>query len=121
MVSRPKGKSIVSSKNNFRTNNSADGSIEKFKEIFFAQGFSQKKGIDYEEFFAPLARYTSMRTIFVLVAKMKWNLHQMEVTTSFLNGVIEEEVYIEKPPRFETHDEETHVCRLKKYLYGLKK
>ena len=51
---------------------------------------------------------------------MKWKLHQMEVTTSFLNGVIEEEVYIEKPPGFEISDKETHVCRLKKYLYGLK-
>ena len=51
---------------------------------------------------------------------MKWKLHQMDVKPTFLNGVIEEEVYIEHPPIFETHDKETHVCRLKKSLYGLR-
>ena len=52
---------------------------------------------------------------------MKWKIHQMDVKISFLNGVMEEEeVYIEQPPGFETHDKETHVCRLKKSLYGLK-
>ena len=56
-----------------------------------------------------------------LEAKMKWKLHQMDVKTTFLNGVIEEEVHIEQPPRFDTHDKETHVCRLKKDLYGLRK
>ena len=52
---------------------------------------------------------------------MKWKLHQMDVKKTLLNGVIEEEVYIEKPPCFETHDINSHVCRLKKALYGLKK
>ena len=52
---------------------------------------------------------------------MKWKLHQMDVKTSFLNGVIEEEVYIEQPPCFKTHDIKSHVCKSKKQLYGLKK
>jgi hypothetical protein len=51
---------------------------------------------------------------------MKWKLHQMDVKTTFLNGVIEEEVYIEQPQGFEVEDKKTHVCRLKKALYGLK-
>ena len=72
-----------------------DGSIEKYKAIFLAKGFSQKETIDYEETFAPVARYTSIRTIMTLASMMKWNLHQMDVKTSFLNGVIEEELYIE--------------------------
>ena len=50
---------------------------------------------------------------------MKWKLHQMDVKTRFLNGVVEEEVYVEQPLGFETHDRETHVCKLKKALYGL--
>ena len=51
---------------------------------------------------------------------MKWKLHQMDVNTTFLNGLIEEEVYIEQPQGFETNDRETHVCKLKKAMYGLK-
>jgi hypothetical protein len=67
-----------------------------------------------------MARYTSIRTIIALTAKMKWKLHQMDVKTTFLNGVIEQEVYIEQPQRFEVEDRRSHVCRLKKALYGLK-
>ena len=119
MVPRPKDKSIVSSKWIFKTKHSADGSIEKFKARFVARGFSWKEGIDHEENFAPVAGYTYIRTVFALAAKMKWKLHQMYVKTTFLNGVIEE-VYIEQPPGFETHDKEAYVCKLKKALYGLK-
>ena len=61
----------------------------------------QKEGIDYEETFVPVARYTSIRTIMALTTKTKWKLHQMDVKTTFLNGVIEEEVYIEQPQGFE--------------------
>jgi hypothetical protein len=67
-----------------------------------------------------VARYTSIRTIIALAAKMKWKLHQMDVKTTFLNGVIEEEVYIEQPQGFEVEYRKSHVCRLKKALYGLK-
>jgi hypothetical protein len=78
------------------------------------------EGIDYEETFAPVARYTSIRTIIALAASMGWRLYQMDVKTPFLNGEIDEEVYIEQPEGFMIHDEKTHVCRLKKALYGLK-
>ena len=60
-----------------------------------AQGFSQIEGIDYEETFTPVARYSSILTILALLAQMGWHIYQMDVTTAFLNGVIEEEVYIE--------------------------
>jgi hypothetical protein len=66
-----------------------------------------------------VARYTSIRTIIALAAKMKWKLHQMDVKTTFLNGVIEEEVYIEQPQGFEVEDKKSHVCRLKKALYWI--
>ena len=88
---------MVSSKWLFKIKHAVDGSIEKYKARFVARGFSQKEGIDYEETFTPVARYTSIRTIIALAAKMKWKLHRMDVKTTFLNGVIEEEVYIEKP------------------------
>ena len=80
----------------------------------------RKKGIDYEETFAPIAKYTSIKLLLALAIVMKWKIHQMDVKTAFLNGVVEEEVYVEEPLNFETHDREYHVCRLKKYLYSLK-
>jgi len=94
--------------------------VEKYKARFVARGFSQKEGIDYEETFSPVARYTSIRAILSIATVMKWKLHQMDVKTTFLNGVVEEDVYVEQPQGFETHDRQTHVCRLKKALYGLK-
>ena len=117
---RPKNKSVVTSKWIYKIKHAEDGSIEKYKERFMAYGFYQKGGVDYEEMFSPVARYTSIRSIMAVAAKMGWKLHQMDVKTTFLNGVVEEEVYVEQPQGFETHDRETHVCRLKKALYGLK-
>jgi hypothetical protein len=67
-----------------------------------------------------VARYTSIKTIIALVAKMKWKLHQIDVKTTFPNGVIEEEVYVEQTQGFEVEDKKSHVCRLKKALYELK-
>ena len=67
-----------------------------------------------------MAKYTSIRSALALAAVMKWKIHQMDVKTAFLNGVVDEEVYVEKPLGFETPDRESHVCRLKKSLYGLK-
>ena len=98
-VPKPENKSVVSSKRIYKINHVIDGSIETYKERFVARGFSQKEGIDYEEIFSPLARYTSIRTIMALDSMMKWDLHQMDVKTTFLNGMIEEEVYIETTTR----------------------
>jgi hypothetical protein len=96
VVPRPKNKYVVSSKWIYKIKHAVDKSIEKHKERFVARVFSQKEGIDYEETFSPVARYTSIITIIALGTKMKWKLHQMDVKICFLNGVIEEEVYIEQ-------------------------
>ena len=93
----------------YKVNHVVGCSIEKYKEIFVARGFSQKEGIDYKETFALMVRYTSIRTIIVLEALMKWKIHQMDVKKTLLNGVVEEEVYIEQPFRFKTHDRKTRV------------
>ena len=68
---------------------------DRSKVRLVARGFYQKEGINYEETFSPVAWYTSFRASMALPSMMKWDLHQMDVKTSFLNGVIEEEVYIE--------------------------
>eukprot|EP00253_Pinus_taeda_P027400 PITA_27400 len=120
VVPRPEGKSVVTSRWLYKVKHAADGSIEKFKARFVARGFSQVKGVDYEETIAPVARYTSIRSTISIAAKMGWKIHYMDVKTAFLNGFIQEEVYIEQPQGFEVHGKESHVCRLKKALYGLK-
>ena len=94
VVPRLEGKSIVTSKWIYKIKHVVDGSIEKYKARFVACGFSQKEGIDYEETFALVARYTSIRSVLALAAVMKWKIHQMDVKTAFLNGVVEEEVYV---------------------------
>ena len=104
IVPRPKGKSIVSSKWLFKVKYAADGSIEKHKARFVARGFSQKEGIDFEETFAPVAWYTFVRAVIAIAAAKGWKIHQMDVKTALLNGKIEEEVYLEQPEGFVTHD-----------------
>ena len=69
-------------------------------------GYAQKEGIDYEETFAPVAQYTFIISVISLSSQMGWEIHQMDVKTTFLNGVIEEEVYIEQPEGFESHERE---------------
>ena len=100
IVPRPVGKLVVDLKWIYKVKQVVDGSAKKYKEIFFSQGFSQIEGIDYEETFAPVARYSSIRTILTLSAQMGWHNHQMNVNTAFLNKIIEEEVYIEQPKGF---------------------
>jgi hypothetical protein len=104
IVPRPEGKSLVNSKWIYKIKHAADGSVKKYKARFVARGFSQVEGIDYEETFSLVSQYTSIRTIIVIVVSMSWKLHQMDVKTIFLNGEIEEEVYIEQPKGFMIHD-----------------
>ena len=85
IVAKPERKSVVSSKWICKIKHATHGS----KERFVARGFSQKEGIDYGEKFSPGARYTSIRTIMALASMMKWDLHQMDIKTTFLNGMIE--------------------------------
>jgi hypothetical protein len=66
-----------------------DGRIDKYKARFVARGFSQQEGEEYDEMFAPVSSYTSIRAIISLATSMGWSLHQVDVKTSFLNGVIE--------------------------------
>jgi hypothetical protein len=94
--------------------------MDKYKARFIAIGFSQEEGEYYDETFAHVARYTSIRAIISLPTSMGWSLLQMDVKTYFLNGSIEEEIYIEKTQGFEVNSRYTHVCRLKKAPYGLK-
>eukprot|EP00253_Pinus_taeda_P023575 PITA_23575 len=120
VVLRPEDKSVLSSHWLYKVKQAANGSVEKHKARFVARGFSQVEGIDYDETFSLVASSSSIISILALSAQMGWKIHQMDVNIAFLNGMIEEEVYIEQPEGFETLDHESHVCQLKRALYGLK-
>ncbi len=84
-----------------------------------ARGFTQTFGVDYNENFALVAKFVSIRCILALAAIEDMEIHQMDVKTAFLNGDLEEEIYMEEPEGF-TQEGEHLVCKLHKSLYGLK-
>jgi hypothetical protein len=109
IVLRPKDKSVVSSKWIYKIKHASDGSVENFKARFVARGFTYKEGIEYKKTFSPIARYTSIRTIVDLALVLGWKLHQMDVKTKFLNGKIEQEVFVEQPDGVVLHNKGNHV------------
>ncbi|CAL2232095.1 unnamed protein product [Prunus armeniaca] len=92
----------------------------KHKARLVAKGYAQKPGIDYNETFAPMARLDTIRTLIALAAQKGWKLFQLDVKSAFLNGVHDEEVYVEQPEGFELKNAGHKVYKLRKALYGLK-
>ena len=84
------------------------------------KGFQQKKGVDFDEIFAPVVKMTSIRTMLSIVASMDLEVEQLDVKTTFLHIDLEVEIYMQQPKGFVTKGKENLMCRLKKSLYGLK-
>ncbi len=121
LVELPKyRKAVGGNKWVFKLKVDADGSVERHKARLVAQGFSQKFGVDYDETFSPVVRFELFRTVVALAVQNGLKLHQMDVTTAFLNGELEEEVYMKQPEGFIAKDQEQLVCKLKRSIYGLK-
>ena len=120
IVELPEGRKAVGSKWVFKRKRDADGNIERHKARLVAQGFTQKSGIDYDETFCPVVRFESIRTIIALAAKYNLQLHQIDITTAFLNGELKEDIFMKQPTGFEVKGKEHMVCKLKRSIYGLK-
>ena len=118
VIDRPLNKKPITAKWLFKLKRSGD--THKFKARIVARGFQQRAGIDYHEVFAPVVRWSTIRTVLSLAAKHNWPIYQMDVITAFLNGNLKEEVLMEIPHGFPGANDPTKVCRLKKALYGLK-
>ena len=115
----PKDRKPLTNKVVFKTKYNADGTIAKRKAKLVVKSYSQKKGIDYDEVFAPVAHHETIRTLLAVSASRKWFIHQMD---AFLNPILKEEVYMAVPEGMNNKGEngELLVCKLNKSLYGLK-
>jgi transposase InsO family protein len=120
LVDLPPGQKTIGNKWVLKVKRKADGSIDRYKARLVAKGYTQREGIDYEDTFSPVVRFASIRLILSIVAKQDLELFQMDVKTAFLNGELDEEIYMAQPTGFEAKGHERKVCRLKRSIYGLK-
>ena len=116
----PSGRKAIGSKWVFKRKLDADGNLDRYKARLVAQGYNQKYGIDYDETFCPVVRFESVRALIALAVKHGLQLHQLDVTTAFLNGELKEEIYMKQPEAFEINENKNLVCKLKRSIYGLK-
>jgi hypothetical protein len=120
LVERPK-QNVVAIKWVFRNKQDEHRVATRNKARLVAKGYSQVEGLDFDETFAPVARFKSIHMLLAYATHHGFKLYQMDVKSVFLNGPIKEEVYIEQPPGFESEEYSNHVYKLHKTLYGLKK
>jgi hypothetical protein len=97
-----------------------DGTIEKYKARLVAKEFTQREGENFFDTYSPVAQITTIRVLIALACSHALHIHQMDVKTAFLYGELDEEIYMEQPDGYKVHGQENKVCRLIKYLYGLK-
>ena len=120
LVDRPPSKNVIGVKWIFRTKLNADSTINKYKARLVVKGYAQIYGVDYSDTFAPVARMDTIRFLFAVAAHRNWKVFQLDVKSAFLNGILQEEIYVEQPAGFVTQGKEDKVYLLKKALYGLK-
>jgi len=120
LVDLPLGTKHIGCKWIFRRKYFLDGSIDKFKARLVAKGFTQKQNVDYFDTYAPVTRISSIRVLFTLASIHKLFIHQLNVKTVFLNGDLEEEIYMDQPEGCVVTGQENKLCKLIKSLYGLK-
>ncbi|UYV64540.1 hypothetical protein LAZ67_3001142 [Cordylochernes scorpioides] len=119
-VTLPSDRKAIACKWVYKIKQNADGSNKMFKARLVAKGYSQKPGLDYGETFSPVVKFDSIRTILSLCASLDMEMIQLDVKSAFLNGDLEEELYMEQPQGYENPDFPNHVCSLQKSIYGLK-
>ncbi|KAL8113392.1 hypothetical protein AgCh_020641 [Apium graveolens] len=120
LVKSPKNASVIGTKWIFKNKVDEFGIVTQNKARLVAQGYNQQEGIDFDQTYAPVARLESIRMLLAYACYKKIKLHQMDVKSAFLNGFLEEEVYLKQPPVFKREQHPDYVYKLKKALYGLK-
>lgn len=104
----------------FRTKRNPNGSVNKHKARLVVKGYTQVWGVDFSNTFALVARLDTIRMLLSIGVQKSWKIFQMDVKSAFLNGLLQEEIYVEQPEGFSVPGHENMVYLLKKALYGLK-
>ena len=120
LVPKPKNRTITGTKWVYRNKMIEAGIVTRNKARLVAKGYSQQDGIDFDETFSPVDRLEAIRSFLAYAAHANFKVYQMDVKSAFLNGELEEEVYVQQPPSFEDPNFPEFVYRLLKALYGLK-
>ncbi|EJD33570.1 reverse transcriptase, partial [Auricularia subglabra TFB-10046 SS5] len=117
LSSVPAGKQVVGCRWVFDLKHDDQGNPVRYKARLVAKGFTQRPGMDFMETAAPTCRPESVRALLALACLRNWDTRHIDVKTAFLNGELEEEIYMQQPPGFAENDD---VCRLRRAIYGLK-
>jgi hypothetical protein len=120
VVERPYGCKLIGSKQVFKKNLRPDGTIERYKARLVMNGYSQKEGEDFFDTYSHVARLTTICVLLFLAASHGLLIHQMDVKTIFLNGELDDQIYMQQQVGFVANGKEGMVCKLLKSLYGLK-
>ncbi|WJX45884.1 hypothetical protein P8452_32732 [Trifolium repens] len=116
----PSDKKAIDVKWVYKAKQNPEGKIIKYKARLIAKGFLQKQGLNYDEVFSPVARHETIWLVIALACSKRWPLFHLDVKSTFLNGPLEEDVYVKQPPGFELKGKDDKVLKLHKALYGLK-
>jgi hypothetical protein len=120
LVPRTKDKNVIFTKWVYNNKLNEDGQVTRSKSRLVCKGYARVEGIKFEETFSPISRMEAIQFLFPYACSKNIKVYQMDVKSSFLNGELEEEVYIEQPKGFQLSKNANYVCKLKKTLYGLK-
>lgn len=120
LVLNSKAANVISCKWVFRTKRLAHGKIERRKARLVAKCFFQKSGVDYDQTFSPVGKATTIRLVLSLAVNRGWKIKQFDEQNAFLHGPLSETMFMSQPPSFTHPQYLTHVCKLRKNIYGLK-